>query len=68
VLWDVAWIDADGTPLVQQRQRTEEAAQLQTQHWLADKPDARVSLYRWRGGTSVLVRVLTADSPHRLTR
>lgn len=67
VLWDVEWIDTDGTPLAQQGQLTEEAARLQAQRWLKDKPRSRVYLYRRRGETSVLVQVLTADIPNRPT-
>ncbi len=62
VLWDVEWIDADGTPLAQQRQLTEETARLQAQGWLKSQPGSRVYLYRLRGERSVLVQVLTADA------
>lgn len=63
VFWDVEWIDADGTALAQQQQLTEEVAYLQAHRWLQDKPGSRVYLYRRRGETSVLVKVLTADTP-----
>jgi hypothetical protein len=60
-LWDVEWIDADGTSLAHHRQLTEEAAYLQAHRWLQDHPGSRVYRYRRRGETSVLVQVLTAD-------
>ena len=59
LLWDVEWIDADGTPLEQQRHLPEETAHLQAQRWLKSQPGSRVYVYRRRGETSVLVQVLT---------
>lgn len=62
-LWDVEWIDADGTPLEQQRRLSAEEARLRAQDWLEDTPGSRVYLYQHRGTTSVLMQVLTIDSP-----
>lgn len=67
-LWDVEWIDADGTPLAQHRQLHEEVAHLQAQRWLKAKPGSRVYRYRRRGETSVLVQVLMVDPPSHPTR
>lgn len=63
LLWDIEWIDDNGTPLEQQRHLTEETARLQAQRWLKSQPGSRVYLYRRRGETSVLVQVLTVV-PH----
>jgi hypothetical protein len=52
-----------GLPLAQQRQLTEETARLQAHRWLKRQPGSRVSLYRRRGETSVLLLVLTTDAP-----
>lgn len=58
VLWDIEWIDDDGTPLEQQRHLTREAAEDHVQRWLKKKPKSRVYLYRRHGETSLLVQVL----------
>jgi hypothetical protein len=63
MLWDVEWIDVDGTPLKQKQQFTEDSAHRQAQRWLKAKPGSRVYLYRRHGETSVLIQVLTAEPP-----
>jgi hypothetical protein len=67
-VWDIEWIDADGTPLKQsdgtplkhQDGLDREAAEQQARHWAQDKPGSRVYLYRRRGNTSVLIKVWNA--------
>lgn len=59
-LWDIEWIDADSTPLEQQRHLDRETAEHQAQRWLREKPGSRIYLYRRRGEISVLVQVLNA--------
>ena len=65
VLWDIEWIDADGTAVTQQYQLTRLAADHQAQQWLAEKQGSRVYLYRRRGETSVLVQIVAETGQMR---
>ena len=65
VLWDIEWIDADGTAVTQQYDLTRQAADHQAQQWLEKKPHSRVYLYRRRGATSVLVQIVAETGQTR---
>jgi hypothetical protein len=62
VLWDLEWVDADGTRLHQRQGLNRETAEQHAQHWLKVKPGSRVYLYRHRGKTRVLVQIFAEDA------
>lgn len=53
--WDIEWVDAGGTPLVQQQRLSRDAAEQQAARWLTELAGSQVLFYRRHDTVTVLI-------------